>query len=417
MEEGQLVLDAEYIGKVIRKFAFGMIVDIGFHFYWKFGSMPGYLHQSKFFDIESFNNYEIGQSINVVYNGKNEKGLLFTLANDGGLRANYEGKKVAVRAIRNYDKSLNFKIEDKFDAVVSVKKENYGDKQNLLFDAISCLSNDEIIYCEVIGVKSNSNVFVVKWLLEDIVKKFIGKTLKVKIVKIFKKGFLLMANDKYKVKAPINKSIYGNDEQLIVIGRKGWQSGDIINCEILDVVWKKEMFIVKWLPDKELNIYFEKMPPKILKESDHNETLVLEESDRNETLVLEENDHNETLKEKCQKKISFKEYIGKTIPIKVCRSDNGDLDFFVDDKYKAKIPVPKRKGGTQFFVKMALKSRLDVIQTIYCEVKNVPNSSTVRLRWLQDNEQNIIGGLNKLRLYDFDLEFVKINKEIVIVEP
>ena len=73
----QLDEGRKYQGIVIQKAKYGLFVDIGFHFNWKFGSLPGLIHitnlEKRNLSIEDI---ELGQEIETTYYGKDEKGKL-----------------------------------------------------------------------------------------------------------------------------------------------------------------------------------------------------------------------------------------------------------------------------------------------------------------------------------------------------
>lgn len=69
----ELEHDFIYNGIIIEKRRFGLFVEIGNHFGWKYGSIVGFIHKSFLFDIEDFNQANVGQTITTQYQGKNHK--------------------------------------------------------------------------------------------------------------------------------------------------------------------------------------------------------------------------------------------------------------------------------------------------------------------------------------------------------
>jgi ribosomal protein S1 len=69
----ELEHDFIYNGIIIEKKKFGLLVEIGNHFGWRFGSIVGFIHKSFLLDIEDFNQANVGQTITTQYQGKNRK--------------------------------------------------------------------------------------------------------------------------------------------------------------------------------------------------------------------------------------------------------------------------------------------------------------------------------------------------------
>jgi len=65
-----------YIGIVVDKTGYGVFLDIGFHYEWRYGSMVGLLHRKSFEKISDFENVEPGQSMEVFFLGRNSAGKL-----------------------------------------------------------------------------------------------------------------------------------------------------------------------------------------------------------------------------------------------------------------------------------------------------------------------------------------------------
>jgi len=69
----ELENDFIYKGIIIEKKKFGLLVEIGNHFGWKYGSIVGFIHKSFLLDIEDLNQANVGQTITTQYQSKNHK--------------------------------------------------------------------------------------------------------------------------------------------------------------------------------------------------------------------------------------------------------------------------------------------------------------------------------------------------------
>ena len=256
LAKADLCINEDYQGIVMFKKPFGVFIDIGYHFKWKCGSLKGLVHQSKFPNPESFDLCEPGQIINVNYFGRNEQGLCFTVEGYVDLYTKYAGKKVWVRVIRNWDGSLSFRAEDRYKTIMPITKSIYEEKKDLVIDSVKYLSDGEIIDCEVLDIKEYADVFVVKWFSQSAFKKYIGKTLQVKVCRKEDGELDFLIFDRYKAEMSLEIDIYENPD-LVKSTIDSWRDSEIVNCEVLDVDLDKEQFLIKWLPQETENMEVE----------------------------------------------------------------------------------------------------------------------------------------------------------------
>ncbi len=73
----ELERDFIYTGIIIEKKRYGLIIEIGNHFAWKYGSIVGLIHKSFLLDIEDFNQASVGQNITTYFQEKNLKDYYF----------------------------------------------------------------------------------------------------------------------------------------------------------------------------------------------------------------------------------------------------------------------------------------------------------------------------------------------------
>ena len=401
--EPELCFNMCYKGIVTLKKVWGAFVDIGHHFDWRSGSLQGLLHATKFPSTDSFNLCETGQIIGVRYLGKTEQGLIFEKEDYEDLHTKYVGKTVSVKIGRNCDGALNFTVDDSHKAIMPLTKSIYGEKKDWFMNAAKGWAVGDVVDCEVLDVKPHTDVFVVKWLPENDFKKNIGKTVQVKVYKNEDGNMDFVTNDKYKAIMPLNNSIY--DEELLIVknAMEVWPYGKIIQCEILDADFNSEQFVVKWLPNKELKSYigktlkgkvyiygyyykiyledqyYAKMPVSRAIYGSSNVLGLVKKAQKDEWTkgkVIQGNfevlevDPYEQFVVKWLPNDDLRAYIGMTVPVKVCKNENDELNFLVKGKYKAEMPLKKFVYGNLELVKEEMLSWEDG-QVLDCVVLDV----------------------------------------------
>lgn len=72
----ELTVYEEYQVVIIRKAKYGLFVDAGFHFNWKYGSFLGLIHKSAFWDIGEYEQALEGGIISTFFHGQTKEGKL-----------------------------------------------------------------------------------------------------------------------------------------------------------------------------------------------------------------------------------------------------------------------------------------------------------------------------------------------------
>lgn len=166
-----LEIGEQYHGVIVKKYGFGVLVDIGFHFDWKCGSILGLLHKSEFEDAMTFLSCLEGDTMKVVYL-KNDckKGLFFSLDNE---IINWEnkipheliGQELTVFVSRKTDdEPVRLLVYGKYKAVIDSCKQNHKPAhRKLMNDAIGNLKNGQCIDCKVIACDDVKRVLILNW--------------------------------------------------------------------------------------------------------------------------------------------------------------------------------------------------------------------------------------------------------------
>lgn len=351
MSQVELSVNECYKGIVTLKKPYGVFVDVGYHFNWKCGSLPGLLHVSKFSDAETFQLCEPGQTIATTYLGKNEQGMCFECEGFVDLHTRFAGKTILVTISKKIDGSLSLRTEDNYKAILPVTKYIYEDKKDWILDTVKEWKEGDTIECEVLDVKSFSDVFVVKWLPENDFKKNIGKTVSVKVSKNEDGDMTFVANDRYKAEMPLTKDIYGKQLQTVTDAVTSWPDGKSLQCKVLDADFNSNLFVVQWLPNKDLVAY-----------------------------------------------------IGKTVRAKVCKTKADKPDFLVENKYMAEMPLKKSIYDKNHPWIEEIVMSLSDGEIIDCEVIDVDvYTEKFTIKWLSEEK---IGRLPDTELPDINLKVV-----------
>ncbi len=171
-DKPDLKILAEYQGIVLHKAKYGVFVDLGFHFNWRFGSLLGLIHKSTLKNKSDYDNWNVGEEITTVFQGFNEEGKL--VLGDNYERAKWINEKMdkligtiqETKVVRNEDNRLEFYVLGEHQASVPISKEFYPDSKSAVREYFNKLKNGEIINCEVIRINKRKDGFILKLLKE-----------------------------------------------------------------------------------------------------------------------------------------------------------------------------------------------------------------------------------------------------------
>lgn len=174
----ELQIGERYKGIIIEKIKGGLLVETGYHFDWKCGSFVGFLHQSKFEFAKSYLSCSVGDEIEVVYQGLNEKGqLVYTQTGEvfdwkNEIPQRLVGQAVLVHVVREeIEEGTKFfrklLVNGKYNGrIVAEKNDSFFKSKNKAKSAENNLKNGEIIHCEVIGFEEKVRILLLKWMAE-----------------------------------------------------------------------------------------------------------------------------------------------------------------------------------------------------------------------------------------------------------
>ena len=362
LKEAQLSLNEYYKGIVIHKMDYGVFVDIGYHFDWECGSLVGILHRSKFPDEASFDICEPGETIAVSYSGRNKTGLIFEKTGQENIATSTNKKEWLEPLIENIEiiKEQNLVVPFK---ILETRKDHFLIKIQGLY----AYAPFEYMPWRYLNATNWDAV-----LLSLKKKKFFGRVFQIErkpeYLRIYVdatvtrlKEAKLYLHENYEG-IVIQKTLFG---VFVDIGYHfDWECGSLVG-----------LFHRSKFPD---DASFE------ICESGH--TLVVKYLGKNEKGLIFEKEGYVDLNAI---------YEGKTVRVKVYRDENGYLDFLVQGKYKAKMPIAKSIYGENQKAIQHTVTTWKGGEFIDCEVLNVNNSSETFILKYKFPEEHIINLVGK----------------------
>lgn len=171
-EKPQLTEFNQYRGIVLNKAKYGLFIDIGFHFNWKYGSLLGLLHKSGLIDPTDYDNANNGKEITATFCGYNQEGkLIFGDNIDRGKWMTDElyqliGTVQKVKVVKKDGENIKYLVLNKHKARIPVMQEHYPNFRASAKKFIEKLENEQVIDCFVMRMNKTKDCFVLKLLIE-----------------------------------------------------------------------------------------------------------------------------------------------------------------------------------------------------------------------------------------------------------
>lgn len=169
----ELKIGETYSGIIIKKSQYGIYIEIGYQFDWKFGSITGLIHESQFSNNTNFFSFEIGEEIKTAYLGQNEKAQpIFGYDPEKadwflGKPQQLIGQKTWAKVIHeDNEPGVRFLVKGKYSGKISSLKKDYppGYYRKKLKTAAKELKPGKIINCEVLRCQKRSMTLIIRWL-------------------------------------------------------------------------------------------------------------------------------------------------------------------------------------------------------------------------------------------------------------
>ena len=162
----------KYRGIALQKTKYGVFVDLGIHFNWKFGSILGLVHKTALIDESILNHWKLGEEMNIQFLGYNEKGQIILGDNRErgkwlvGEMDHLIGTVQNVRVVISEAGKFRFYVAGIHKAILPITEELYPNHSAAAKKYASSLSNGETIECEVVKMNKRKSCLILKLLIE-----------------------------------------------------------------------------------------------------------------------------------------------------------------------------------------------------------------------------------------------------------
>ncbi len=253
----------EVEGIVLNNVKYGLFIEIGHYFNWKYGSCVGLLHKKNVSDFNLWKDKRIGEKINVVFHGFREDNKIILGDNTTikewltGELDKYVGTTQDI--IVKIDKQGNrlFLLEEKFPVQLPVTKTFYSKKNKTKIKSLLALvRNNEVLTCKIVHINYKKHKIIAKWLVnvetslpkqnqnlinrinkkksKDVYNLLVGNEIEVKVFKkdpnlgIYENKYFILNN--IETKLTIKSYSYELSERDRGIIETNFKNGEIIKC-------------------------------------------------------------------------------------------------------------------------------------------------------------------------------------------
>lgn len=161
--------DQVYKGILIDKTKDGILLEMGYHFGWKTGSIVGFVHKDSLWNIDTFENFKRSEIIEVEYWRKNNDGQLI-FGQDPVYRIwttselqDLIGQQIPIHIHENEDGNKVFLYQNTQEVIFGYKKASRIYGKGTMARAAKALEEGDIIHCELVDVNIKKRLVQVKW--------------------------------------------------------------------------------------------------------------------------------------------------------------------------------------------------------------------------------------------------------------
>lgn len=165
-----------YEAIILQKSKYGLFLEIGHNFDWKFGSVMGLAHKSSFKEIENFVNYKNGDTLTTYFLGyTNENKIILgdRLVDREAVTDELNSLigSIAEVVVRKNEQNKNvFQVKEKYFGSLTITKPLYLDRKSKAKLIAQNLRDNDILSCEIIGVNKRKQTLQIKFTNEFIDK-------------------------------------------------------------------------------------------------------------------------------------------------------------------------------------------------------------------------------------------------------
>ncbi|MCF8227254.1 MAG: hypothetical protein K9J30_15365 [Bacteroidales bacterium] len=172
--KAELTTGEEYTGLIIEITGSGLIIDIGSHFDWKYGSLTGFLHASKLADNRKTSDFNSGQKITVLYQEAHENGQLIFCADrermdwQMGIPQGLVGQTMWAKVTRQPgSKKVEILVRGRYKSKLIVDKQTTTTQHKKKIKKLKNeLADGDLINCGVTGFDKKGRTLMVDWSID-----------------------------------------------------------------------------------------------------------------------------------------------------------------------------------------------------------------------------------------------------------
>ncbi|MDR0542210.1 MAG: hypothetical protein LBH19_08340 [Dysgonamonadaceae bacterium] len=243
--KAELIENAEYTGIVLEKTEDEALVDMGSHFRWKYGSLPGYLPLADLAKPETFQSCEPGEQVKIRYLGCDERGHRFT--STGGINPKeWIGQIVWVQVCKSENLAPYFLVKGKYKGDLPVTKILYPVKKKKIRTLKNQWQNGDIINCRILEFHPKQG-FILQWIdpepdpidwTSDDMIDYIGREVEVNVHVTKEEELYFLIEDKY----PATFTARNRSNKKYEL-----DEGDIIAARVCSIDLSESCFKIRWL--------------------------------------------------------------------------------------------------------------------------------------------------------------------------
>ena len=164
-----LLVDKIYKGIIVEKSISYILIEIGVHFDWSYGSMVGLMHKTSFWDQENFEKVQAGEIINTTFHGFREENKIMLgdeIPNRDWINGKYDkyiGSTQLVKAHRTGEKKVKFSLfEEQHNGRIPATKLYYPKTKRQVKTHIENLQDGQIVECIIVGTEVKMACFILQ---------------------------------------------------------------------------------------------------------------------------------------------------------------------------------------------------------------------------------------------------------------
>ncbi len=162
----------EIEGIVLKNVKYGLFIEIGHCFNWKYGSCVGLLHKKNVSDYNLWKAKKIGEKTNVVFHGFRKDNKIILGDNttikewSTGELDEYVGTIQDIIVKIDEQGNRLFLLKEKFTVQLPITKTFYSEKNKTKIKSLlKLIKNNEVLTCKIVHINYKKHKITAKWLV------------------------------------------------------------------------------------------------------------------------------------------------------------------------------------------------------------------------------------------------------------